>query len=430
MATSAIPFNGIPGGGGSGATIEDEFLFGETIAANQPVYIELNGAAGTAGRIYKMDGADSRKSSAAWFLGFAIDAGNAGDTGTVRMTGKITGLSGLTTGAVLYAASGGGVTATAPTYSRIVAIAENATTIVINSRGANDVVLATQTVIAGIKGYTLGGQTGPTAAADKLVFSTETTTAQASANLTAARRSNVGVSNAVDKGYSIAGYGTGGAVTTADRVTFGTDTTVAVPSANATSATYGSCGVSERATKGYITGASVGNKITFSTETTATQASAVVAKDQCGGMNGGATKGYINGGSYADTTGRKITFSTDTVANVSSANLSVGRGLLGTMSDGTTKGFWMGGADPGSAATEKTTFSTDTTSLASSANLPGDEYGVFGISEGATKGFGLGGNTGVNSDKIVYATEVRSAQSSANVTSTRYQGASVSDVAL
>jgi hypothetical protein len=417
------------GGGGSGATIEDEFLYGETIAANQPVYIELNGAAGTAGRIYKMDGGDSRKSTTAWFLGFAIDAGNAGDTGTVRMAGKITGLSSLTVGAVQYAASGGGVTETAPSFSRIVAIAENATTLVINSRGANDVVLATQTVIAGVKGYTLGGQTGPTVAADKLVFSTETTSLQSSANLTVARRSNAGLSNAVDKGYSIAGYGSGGAVATADRVAFGTDTTVAVPSANATSSVYDVSGVSERVTKGYVCGSGFGNKLVFSTETTSLQSSANANNSQCSGMNGGASKGYMNGGGFGDTTGRKITFSTDTLSNTALANFSVGRGIVGTMSDGTVKGFWIGGTDAGTTS-EKTTFSTDTTSLAASADLSSGEYGIFGISEGATKGFGLGGNGGVASDKVTYSTEVRSAQSSANVSSTRYQGASAGDVGL
>lgn len=415
------------GGGGSGATIEDEFTFGETIAANQPVYLELTGAAGTAGRIYKMDGGNARTSTSAWFLGFTIDSGTAGSTGTVRLAGKVTGLSSLTAGAVYYAASGGGFTTTAPSFARIVAIAESATVLLINSRGVNDAVLPTQTAIAGAKGYTMGGNSGATAVTDKTVYSTDTTAAQTSANLTANRGHNAGVTNAVDKGYSIAGY-EASPTAKADRVTFITDTTAAVTSANATAASYNPTGVSERVTKGYVCGgvSSIGNKLTFSTETTTTQSSVSIGTSQAGGMFGGDTKAYIIGSDGPGNTGRVLTFSTDVVANVTSANFVTSRSWPAGISDGTTKGFWLAGAG-GSTTAEKTVFSTDTTSAATSANPSVGGSFPFGISQGATKGYTLGAS-GATANKTVYATEVTAAQTSANLSSTRTHGASVSDV--
>lgn len=134
-------------------------------------------------------------------------------------------------------------------------------------------------------GYFSGGlQTGPLqtfALTDKLVFGTDTTAAQASANLSVSRCNLAGNVQSSTNGY-FAGGATLSDVTgqvICDRLVFATDTTAAQTSANLTQATSELAGTAS-ATAGYFAGGNTGAyvvtafKMPFSTETTATQASA------------------------------------------------------------------------------------------------------------------------------------------------------------
>jgi len=86
----------------------------------------------TAGSIYQADSTFCNRKLTN-FIGFAKAAISSGASGTVKLFGLLTGLSGLTTGADYYAASAtaGTITATAPTISKKVGIALSTTTLLV-----------------------------------------------------------------------------------------------------------------------------------------------------------------------------------------------------------------------------------------------------------------------------------------------------------
>jgi hypothetical protein len=111
---------------------------GESISANDQVYISTgtgNDSARTAGRIYKADASNDDRADV---LGFAPKAITSGAIGEVQTSGNLTGLSGLTAGKVYYtsASTPGLITATPPSANGqwIVpsALAVSASEIVIN----------------------------------------------------------------------------------------------------------------------------------------------------------------------------------------------------------------------------------------------------------------------------------------------------------
>lgn len=301
--------------------------------------------------------------------------------------------------------------------------------------------------IYGIAGYFAGGSssgyTNYVVTADKIVYSTDTTSAQASANLSQARRALGGLS-AMDRGYFLGGTN-GSPLATADKTVHSTDTTAAQASANLSVAREGSqAAVTQRETHGYCGGGTTGtvsavtDKLVFATDTTAAQVSAnlSVARVEGAGMNGGSTKGYfaggVNGSSASVVTVDKVTFSNDTTAAESGANLNSARHAFGALSQGLTHGYWAGGystvAGTQLSTAEKTTFATDTTATAAGANLGNARFGLSCSSQGSTKGYMGGGRAeGVTdyaiTDKITYATDTRSAQSSADLSGTRQGGA-------
>jgi hypothetical protein len=69
--------------------------YGETIAVNDAVYLKA-----ADGYAYKAD-ADA-EATCGTFIGFAKDAGNLGASGRIQISGKVTGLSGLTAGSFYY----------------------------------------------------------------------------------------------------------------------------------------------------------------------------------------------------------------------------------------------------------------------------------------------------------------------------------------
>jgi len=107
---------------------------GETIAANDSLYLSDGSGALTAGRWYKTDADNAYSSTAAGATGFAPSAISSGASGTIRNTGRITGMSSLTAGAIYYASgTAGAVTISAPTNARIVGVADSTTSLVVLS---------------------------------------------------------------------------------------------------------------------------------------------------------------------------------------------------------------------------------------------------------------------------------------------------------
>ena len=197
------------------------------------------------------------------------------------------------------------------------------------------------------KGYFAGGYDDSfIATTDKIVFSSDTTTARTSANLSAPRQGLAGLSEGSTKGYFAGGStGSSPAVDIADKITFVTDTTVAYTNANLSQVRYRLAGISEGSIKGY----------------------------------------FVGGHGYAGTvdTADKITFSTDSTAACTSADLKQARDYLAGLSEGNTKGYAAGGDAGGRQATaDKVTFSTDSTAACTSADLDGGaRFGLAGLSD-------------------------------------------------
>ena len=105
---------------------------GESLSAGNAVYMSSGSGGGTAGRWYKTDSDDPASSSTAGVVGMVQDAISNGATGSVRLQGRLTNLSGLTAGVPYYAsATAGALTSSAPANSVFIGIAESSTVIVL-----------------------------------------------------------------------------------------------------------------------------------------------------------------------------------------------------------------------------------------------------------------------------------------------------------
>ena len=316
------------------------------------------------------------------------------------------------------------------------------------SSGTTDIAVMPFTSIVGeTNGYFAGGSTGglPGVAlgtADKLTYSTDTTTAQASANLSQARGYLAGCSGDSIKGYFAGGYDPA-VLATADKLTYSNDTTTAQTTANLSQARSDLAGISEGSTKGYFAGGydpstvATADKLTYSNDTTAAQTTANLsqARYDLVGCDGNGIKGYfaggLNAGSFTVATADKLTYSTDITAAQTTANLSQARYALAGVSEGLTKGYFAGGNTGNYVATaDKLTYSNDTTAAQTSANLSQPREGLAGCSGEGTKGYFAGGSTdGVNglatADKLTYSTDTTAAQTTANLSQARYSLAGV-----
>ena len=102
---------------------------GEALSAADLCYLSDGSNSLTAGRWYKAD-ADLYYASIHPELGFATAAIASGGTGTIRIGGVMTGLSGLTAGSTYYvSATAAALTATAPANARSVGVAISTTTL-------------------------------------------------------------------------------------------------------------------------------------------------------------------------------------------------------------------------------------------------------------------------------------------------------------
>lgn len=440
--------SGSTGTSGSGA-VDVTVTAGENITIRDFVYLEVSGTTGTAGRAYKADADSVRNSTNSFYLGFAIESFNAGNTGKVRIMGALGGFSSLTTGAPYYAsATSGEITSTKPTNGLLVAMAISTTEIVINCYGdqtdVNDYVDGTNGYFGG--GFSDSGGGGDLVkTSDKIVFSTDVTSASTVSDLTVAKASYQSLSDGGINGY-FAGGASEGITADVDKITFSSSVTSSCTSAVLSRIKYLGAAASDLSTKGYFTGGcTVGSiyeanadKITFSSETTAacTSANLTAARYGHAGINGGSTKGYFAGGWIDPSPSAvcdKTLFSTDTTSAVTTGNLSSARSSLDALSNNLTKGYFGGGYTGALVTTsDKITFSSDITAACTTANLSTSKGLYAGVTSGQTKGYMAGGYTGAlvtvaTTDKLTYSSDTTAASTVSNLSLKRDQFGGVSD---
>lgn len=103
---------------------------GEAMTAGQAAYLSDGSGALVPGRWYLAD-ADNTYSSTLPEISFVVSDVALGATGTFRLSGRVTGLSGLTAGANYYASTTpGAITMTAPSNARFVGQADSITSLI------------------------------------------------------------------------------------------------------------------------------------------------------------------------------------------------------------------------------------------------------------------------------------------------------------
>lgn len=115
-----------------GSTVDVDVVAtaGENLTTNDLCYLSRGDGSRTAGRWYKADADLDYASTLATDLGFAIADILSGETGSIRTSGRMTGLTSLTIGSVYYvSATAGSLTATAPAKRRRVGTADSTTTL-------------------------------------------------------------------------------------------------------------------------------------------------------------------------------------------------------------------------------------------------------------------------------------------------------------
>lgn len=111
----------------SAAALDIVGTWGENVSAGDAVYLSDGSGAKTAGRWYIGSTANAYSSSASE-MGFAIADGLAGETGSIRQGGQVSGLSGLVAGTQYYLSTAGGLSVTAG--ARFMGQADSTTTLI------------------------------------------------------------------------------------------------------------------------------------------------------------------------------------------------------------------------------------------------------------------------------------------------------------
>jgi hypothetical protein len=245
----------------------------------------------------------------------------------------------------------------------------------------------------GVKGFVLGGgwwngsATVTVVTGDKLPFATATIAATASSNLTTARQSGAGFSDGAVNGFSLGGN-TGSSNATrsavAEMIPFATETTAAQASANLTAARGGPASMSDAVSTGLtFSGNAASGLVTtcdgtpFVSKTTAVVSAAAVnvAREQLAPVALGPQYGFIFGGVVSDgtTSIEQVAFGAAPVTSaLASPVLSALRYGSSAVGDGGSKSFVCGGYNTGStylATTDKFTLATRTCAAQASANL-------------------------------------------------------------
>lgn len=302
---------------------------GETIAVNDLLfradsshpYLFISGP--TSGRAYKVISTQPGTKNAR-ILGFALQAGNAGDTIQVRTSGTLGGLSGLSAG-YLYGPSStaGGITKIVAPTSLVqpLALAVSATEITVLVPYWRSVSL----------GYILGGAINGSASGVILRYSSSVNTfSSCIATLPPGARFWGANNQSSTKGYQEGGRdGGGSAKADINGISFATEVCVAVTNL---SANYeGGPGVSSK-TKGYVMFNTVTNALTFATETNA-NINKTPTNTYYRANAGSDVNSYWCGGSGLTAVIDRIVFSTETITKAI-ANLSEAKDLAGCRSSG------------------------------------------------------------------------------------------------
>lgn len=126
---TADNISGIPS---SAATVDATGVAGETISAGQCAYLSDGSGSKTATQWFKCDSA-APYSSTTLEVGIAPSAIISGATGTIRLSGPVSGLSSLSAGSFYYVGTAGALTTTAPSNNpRKLGFADSATTLILN----------------------------------------------------------------------------------------------------------------------------------------------------------------------------------------------------------------------------------------------------------------------------------------------------------
>jgi hypothetical protein len=121
----------------SGLNVDVTGTAGESLSTGDVVYLSDGSGALNAGQWYKADADLIYGSMGAGEIGLVPAAITSGASGSIRIQGRVTGLSGLTAGAPHYvSATAGALTVTAPTNMRVVGVADSATSLVLTPNPA------------------------------------------------------------------------------------------------------------------------------------------------------------------------------------------------------------------------------------------------------------------------------------------------------
>ena len=114
----------------SSANIDVQGTAGQGISAGQVVYLSSGDGGKTPGLWYLADTGNLYSSASRW-VGIAPNAIAQAATGTIRLGGYITGLSGLVTGSLYYVGVNGALTTSPAAFSRIIGQADTAASLVL-----------------------------------------------------------------------------------------------------------------------------------------------------------------------------------------------------------------------------------------------------------------------------------------------------------
>lgn len=260
-------------------------------------------------------------------------------------------------------------------------------------------------------GFNLSSPSTPISALVSVNFSTNIFATSGSETLDTAVMGAAGCSGNFTKGYVLGGFTSNNSGPVADSYTlvYSTGVLTAVAGANLSVARGGAAGVSEGSSKGYVAGGStsnltfsaVGDKITYSSDTTAAQTTVNLTQARRGlvGLDGNDRRGYLLGGltdaslGVAVVTAEKITFSTDTTLSVTSAYLRTAKAYsAGCMGD-FYRGYINGGT-PTTKSTDRINYTQETLNTIASAELDVPITNHIGINQGVSKGYFAGGYVG------------------------------------
>ena len=161
-------------------------------------------------------------------------------------------------------------------------------------------------------------------------------------------------------------------------------------------------------------------RVTFATDTaTASLRGPLNASSYFYGLAaaGTLTNGWYGGGTQSGigtiSTVNRITYATDTATSSVKGPLSIARAYLGATTDGTTYGWFGGGASPSNVSiVDRITYATDTATATARGPLSGNRKNVTGTGN-STDGYFGGGYTYPSPvttiDRVTYATDTATA---------------------